>query len=167
MLHPSKNELAALFYKELTKHEEKNIINHVNECAECREYISTLKKVDKAMAILPEKYPSPHVFNNIMENISEAHLKPFQTGLTLSIKPVIQIGFSICAILTLIYFVQSKINLLPIWKYLEDWWLIEVFGSFGFVTLLFFCVGTFITLSLVPILYLDSQKSKYLHNVLY
>jgi len=58
----------------------------------------------------------------------------------------------------LIYFVQSQISVLPLWQSLAQSWVIQALGSFGFVALVFFGAGTFITLSLAPILYFDLNK---------
>jgi long-subunit acyl-CoA synthetase (AMP-forming) len=69
-----------------------------------------------------------------------------------------QIALALVLILISIYLVQIKISLLPFWHSLETWWFIQAFGSFGVVTILFFCIGTFITLALTPILFLKTKQ---------
>ena len=56
------------------------------------------------------------------------------------------------------FFIQTRITLLPIWKSIEDMWLVQIFGRFGITTILFFTISTFITLSLTPFLFNENRS---------
>jgi hypothetical protein len=56
--------------------------------------------------------------------------------------------------------------LLPIWESLEKIWIVETIGSFGVVTILFFLVGSFVTLTLAPILLFDNESDISFKHVL-
>ena len=77
----------------------------------------------------------------------------------MSALPFFRIGFVMIFILSLIYFIQDRISMQPFWQSMQEIWVIQTVGSFGFVAFLFLCAGTFITLALAPILYFDVNKN--------
>jgi hypothetical protein len=158
MNHENKNQLLTLFYHEGTEREEKKIASHVRACESCQEYLKIVKQTDELLNQWRDEQPLPQTLDLILANVSSTELKPIQARQVFSATPILQIAFSLGIILTLLYFVQSKISLLPIWHSLERWWLVQAIGSFGVVTILFFCIGTFITLSLTPILVFKTNK---------
>jgi hypothetical protein len=161
MQHPNKNDLLSIYYNEEIKPGAKEIIlSHVDTCQTCQNYIKMLHRVEDALTSWQDEKPLPQALDNIMENISVAQTKPVQSRQFIPIMPILQIAFSICFILALIYIIQSKIILSPIWQTLEKLWIVEALGSFGFVLFVFFCIGTFFTLSLTPIILFDSHKIK-------
>ncbi len=117
-----------------------------------------LNRMGATLDKLPEERPLPNTFEKIMENIPVKQPRTVFARPTISAAPFFKIAFSMVFIVLLIYFVQSKISLLPIWDSLQKFWLIEAIGSFGLMMLIFFIVGTFITLSLAPILYFDINR---------
>ena len=117
-----------------------------------------LNRMGATLDKLPEERPLPNTFEKIMENIPVKQPRTVFARPTISAAPFFKIAFSMVFIVLLIYFVQSKISLLPIWDSLQKFWLIDAIGSFGLMMLLFFIVGTFITLSLAPILYFDINR---------
>lgn len=158
MNHENKNLLLTLYYHEGTEREEKKIEAHVRSCESCQEYLKIMKQTDELLNQWHDEQPLPQTLDLILSSISSTELKPIQASPAISAKPILQIAFSLGIILTLLFFAQSKISLLPIWQSLERWWLVQAIGSFGVVTILFFCIGTFITLSLTPILVFKSNK---------
>jgi hypothetical protein len=159
MQHPNKNDLLSIYYNEKIKPGDKEtILSHVDTCQTCQNYIKTLHRVEDMLTIWQDEKPVPQVLDKIMENISATQTKPVQSRQFISIMPILQIAFSICFILALLYIIQSKIVLSPIWQTINQFWFVETFGSFGVTMISFFILGTFITLSLTPILLFDSQK---------
>jgi len=159
-LHPNKNKLLDLFYNEIISRGKADVLSHVDSCPSCQDYVKTLHSVNETLTSWQDEKPLPQTFAIILDNISQAPVKPVVQRQSIPVTPILQIAFSICLILALIYIIQSKIVLLPVWETVQNMWFVETFGSFGFVLLLFFCVGTFITLSLTPIILFDSQKIK-------
>jgi hypothetical protein len=158
MDHPNKNEILALFYQEATERDKKKLMPHIQQCESCREYLNTLNQTEQWLNKLPDETPLPATFDMIMENISPIKMRPIEVRPAFSIKPIMQIAFALALILISIYMVQLKISLLPFWQSLKGWWLVQAFGSFGVVTILFFCIGTFITLALTPILFFKTKQ---------
>lgn len=160
MQHPNKNDLLSIYYKEEINAEEKErLLSHVDSCQTCHDYIKSLHRVEEVLNVWQEEKPSPQILDNIMENISSVQTKPVRSRQFIPIMPIFQIAFSICFILSLIYIIQSKMIVSPIWQTLEKIWIVEALGSFGFVLFMFFCVGTFFTLSLTPIMVLEIKKT--------
>ena len=117
-----------------------------------------LNRMGTTLDKLPEERPLSNTFERIMENIPVKQPRTAFARPTISAAPFFKIAFSMVFIVLLIYFVQSKISLLPIWDSLQKFWLVDAIGSFGLMMLIFFIVGTFITLSLAPILYFDINR---------
>ncbi len=163
MKHPNKNLLITFYYQEGTAKEQKKVSSHIKSCDECQEYIETLKSIGNALTSLPDEQPSSTVFNNLIAEISIEKLRPARQPQSLLLKPILKIAFSLISILAAIYLIQSKISLLPIWQQFSQYWLVQTIGSFGVVLILFFCICTFITLSLAPILIMENKKINRLH----
>ena len=157
----NKNSLLKLFYKEASPQEESELQKHLTTCKECQKYMQFLNRMGATLDKLPEERPLPNTFEKIMENIPVKQPRTVFARPTISAAPFFKIAFSMVFIVLLIYFVQSKISLLPIWDSLQKFWLIDAIGSFGLMMLIFFIVGTFITLSLAPILYFDINRKAF------
>ncbi len=154
----NKNSLLKLFYREASPQEESELRKHLTTCKECQNYMQFLNRMGATLDKLPEERPLPNTFEKIMENIPVKQPRTVFARPTISAAPFFKIAFSMVFIVLLIYFVQSKISLLPIWDSLQKFWLVDAIGSFGLMMLIFFIVGTFITLSLAPILYFDINR---------
>lgn len=157
MFHENKDTLLALFYHEVTLPEAQKIREHLADCEDCRKYMHLLNQMDSALNQWPEANPLPDTFDRILATIPErwhaSHVRP-----AVSARPIFNIAFAMVAILLLIYFVQSRMSQLPFWPAFEQNWLVQTLGSYGFVALVFFGLGAFITLALAPILYFDLNK---------
>ena len=164
MQHPNKNRLLEYFYNEVTEHELLKIREHLHSCSVCEEYLKTLEQTTVSLNQLPDQSPQGNTFDLIQKEISIAPQKLTQKRQLFSALTFFQIALSIHFILAMIYFVQSKLSLLPIWESLEKLWFFETVGSFGVVLVLFFCIGSFITLSIAPILLFDSEKTNHFKN---
>jgi hypothetical protein len=156
--HPNKNEILALFYYEATERDTKKLTSHIQQCESCREYIENLNRIGNALSELPDEQPSSQIFENIIAEISVEKLRPARQPQFFLLKPILKIAVSLIMILSIIYLIQCKISLLPIWQSLSQYWLVQAIGSFGVVLILFFCIGTFVALSLAPILIMEKTK---------
>ena len=154
----NKNALLSLFYREVSPQEEQNLRHHLASCEDCRGYMKQLQQMDSTLNHWQDERPLPQTFDTILKTIPAAQPQFIHARPVISAKPIFNIVFALVSILLFIYFVQSKISMLPVWQSLEKFWVIQTIGSFGFVALAFFGIGTFIALSLAPILYFDLNK---------
>jgi hypothetical protein len=154
----NKNALLSLFYREVSPQEEQKLRHHLASCEDCRQYMNHLHQMGSALSHWQDERPSPKTFDKILEKIPAAQPQFIHARPVISARPIFNIAFALISILLLIYFVQSKISMLPAWQSLEQFWVIQTIGSFGFVALAFFGIGIFIALSLAPILYFDLNK---------
>lgn len=162
MPHENKDTLLSLFYQELPSLEEQKIREHLAGCADCREYMRVLNRMNVSLSQWPETKPAADTFERILANIPPERLQASFVKPAVPARPIFNIAFAMFSILLLIYFVQSKVSMLPLWESLSQYWIVQTLGSFGFVALAFLSIGTFITLALAPILYFDLNK-KTLH----
>ncbi|MCU0644834.1 MAG: hypothetical protein MUC94_11295 [bacterium] len=158
MDHHNKNNILALFYQETTGQNQQKFMQHIQQCESCQEYLDTLKKTESLLNEWTDEIPLTDSFDAIMQNISPIAIRPKQLPPDFSFRPIIHIAFALAFIVISIYLAQTKISLLPFWQSLKDWWLVQAFGGFGIVIILFFCIGTFITLALTPILFLKTRQ---------
>lgn len=154
----NKNALLGLFYREASPEEEQKLRRHLASCEDCREYMKNLQQMDSMFSHWQDERPLPETFDRVLEKIPAAQPQFIHARPVISARPIFNIVFALVSILLFIYFVQSKISMLPAWQSLEKFWVIQAIGSFGFVALAFFGIGTFIALSLAPILYFDLNK---------
>jgi hypothetical protein len=158
MPHENKDTLLALFYQEVSPPEEQRMRAHLAACADCREYMQVLSRIEYALNQWPEAQPTPNTFDRILANIPAKQAREIYVRPAVAARPMFNIAFAMMSILLLVYFVQSQLSALPLWPSLEKLWIVQTLGSFGFVALAFLGIGSFITLSLAPILYFDLNK---------
>lgn len=159
MIHPNKNILITFYYQEGTARELKKVSSHIDTCDDCQDYFQTLDKIGNTFVQLADELPSSHSFENIVTKISVEKRKTVHQTQQFLLKPVLTMALSLIIILTGLYLIQSKISLLPIWQSLSQYWIIQAIGSFGTILILFFCICSFITLSLAPILILEKTSN--------
>lgn len=158
MPHENKDELLRLFYQEVSPLEEQNLRQHLAACENCREYMRFLNQMYSTLSHWQDEQPLAGTFDRILANIPAAQPKAIYVRPAVSARPIFAIAFALAFMVLLIYFVQSRVSLLPFWASWSQHWLVQALGNFGFVALAFFALGTFITLSLAPILYFDLNK---------
>jgi predicted anti-sigma-YlaC factor YlaD len=158
MPHKNEDALLSLFYGEVSQTEEQHLRQHLASCEDCREFMKLLQRMNKALNRWPEERPLPDTCDRILAAIPPEQPRRRLVRTTISPLPIFNIAFAMLFMLLLIYFAQSRISLLPIWHSLAQYWIFQALGSFGFVALIFFGIGSFITLSLAPILYFDLNK---------
>ena len=158
MVHENKNRLLDLYFKEGTKWGNKRTRNHVQKCLECNDYLKDLEETDIVLRKWGDEPPNPHTMEMICDIIPDRKGKESPSKCELPLSPFIHIFVPIVFIILFIFFIQTRITLLPIWKSIEDMWLVQIFGRFGITTILFFTISTFITLSLTPFLFNENRS---------
>lgn len=159
----NKNKIVEYYYNECSDNERKEIFTHLAECNDCSEYLETIKSCEKKLNIVKAETPSEHILSNILLEVEESATVKVKPRELFSIVPILQILFGLMFILTVVYIINSKISLLPIWQKVESLWFIQTFGTIGVAVLLVLCVGVFITFSIAPILLFESEAKKNLN----
>lgn len=161
MCNINKNLLLDLYFHEASGKEEQKIRKHVQQCSECREYLLTLEQTHQSLHQWQDQSPLPNTLDLIMGKIPEPKAKPASANLARAAAPFIKIVFSILAVLVVLVFLHNQVTHFSFWETLQEWWFVKLFGSFGVTAVLFFLLGTFITLALSPVLILESKSRKY------
>jgi len=158
MPHENKDELLRLFYREAAPPEEQKARQHFAACEDCREYMRFLTQMNSTLNRWQDEKPLPETFDRILAGIPPERPQAIHAWPAVSARPIFTIAFALVFIVLLIYFVQSRISMFPFWTSWSQHWIIQTLGSFGFVAVAFLALGTFITLSLAPILYFELNK---------
>lgn len=158
MEHPNKNRLLEYFYRESNEQNFRKTRDHIQTCVSCREHLSGLKVTTEALNIIPDQKPERNTFDLVLKKITASPRQSLQKRPENSAIPYFQIAAAIPFILAVLYFIHSKLIATTFWLSLEELWIVQTLGSFGLVAVVFFCVGSFLTLSLAPILLFDSEK---------
>ncbi len=161
MCNFNKNLLLDLYFQEISSKEEQKIKKHVEQCSQCRDYLSALEQTNQTLNQWQDQSPLPDTLDLVMEKIPGTLPKPASAKLTLAAAPFIKIVFSIIAVLVVLVFLNQQVTHFTSWETIQDWWFVKLFGSIGVTAVLFFLLGAFITLALSPVLILETQSRKY------
>jgi predicted anti-sigma-YlaC factor YlaD len=156
--HENKNPILNLYFHEGTRREERRIENHLRQCSDCRGYLESLENIDRMLTVWKDESPHPDTFQNILKRLPSRIPAARSVRTAVSFIPIIEIAAALIVILTGLYGLQSLFHRLPVWKVLEQNWIIQSLGSFGVTIALFFASGTFVTFCLAPILLLESRR---------
>ncbi len=154
MIHENKNHLLDLYFNEAKTGEKEEIIHHISSCKECRDYVKTLKKIDTALHKWNDEKPAADVLDRMMNIISESSSRPIPEESKISILHIIEIPLAVLSLICGLYLLNLKIAESPLWKLLTHFWPAQSLGSFGVTIIAFFLIGSFITLSIAPVLIL-------------
>jgi len=160
MSHPNKNELAAFFYKEISIQRGKAVQRHLLTCPECRYYVAVLSRTAELLTSLPVESPAANSFEKIMSSIPKNRPQPSRVKSIIPVWPIFEFTIAIIMIIASIILFQNRLTETVIWNTLQQTWVIKTIGSYGFTAVIFFSIGSFITLALAPILYFESLKIK-------
>ncbi|MGE5499626.1 MAG: hypothetical protein ACM3Q2_16225 [Syntrophothermus sp.] len=158
MDHENKNHLLDLFFLEGKETEYSELKEHVAGCENCREYLCSLQQTMNMLSRLEDEEPGKNVFNNILSDISPSVPIPSNRKKVLGLMPVLQIVFGEMFLFALIYFIKLQITIMPFWKSIENNWIIQSIGSIGVSVIIVLAAGSFIALSLAPVLLFESEK---------
>lgn len=161
MCDMNKNHLLTLYFHEGTKREERKIQMHVNQCKECRDYLLTLDSTNQTLHQWQDESPLANTWDLILAEIPGKKPVPALEKPTVPIRPILKIILSIGLLLVIVYFIHDKISILPFLQTVLESWPGRFLGSFGVTTVLVSLLGILATLSLVPVIILESQSKKY------
>ena len=156
----NKNHVLDLYFMEGTDDEIKEAREHLETCESCREYFTEIKDSMNILDNLEDEEPDVKVFDNLLSKVSDSVPKPAKQNSGIQVIPILQIAFGQIFLFAVIYILNLKISLSSFWSQIRDYWLIQYIGSVGIAILIVLCVGSFITLSLAPILLFESKDKK-------
>lgn len=154
----NKNHLLDLYFLEGKESEYSELKQHITECENCRKYLGTLQQTMNLLSELEDEEPGKELFDNILSGISPSPPQPAARKKEVGIIPVLQIVFGEIFLFAIIYFIKLQITVIPIWKSIEKYWIIQSIGSIGVSVILVLAAGSFIALSLAPVLLFESEK---------
>jgi hypothetical protein len=154
----NKNHLLDLYFHEGKEDEHSQMKEHIAECDDCRENLDLLDKTMKMLSKLEDEEPSKDLFDNILSEVSLSVPKPAKKRTGIEIIPILQIACGEIFLFTLIYFIKIRLTSMPFWNALEKCWIVQSIGSAGVSVIVVLIVGSFITLSLAPVLLWESNK---------
>lgn len=166
MRHPNKNKLLEFYFYEASEPEMQEMRTHINSCASCQNDVQMISKTTEVLTLLPVEIPESETLDLILKEIKPVKHKPIRDKQFSSAFPYFQIAFAIPFILAVIYFFQNQLSISTIWLTLQNFWLIKTVGSFGFVAILFFLLGSFFTLTIAPMLLFNSEKNIHFKQIM-
>jgi predicted anti-sigma-YlaC factor YlaD len=158
--HENRNPILNLYFHEGTSGEERRTARHIRSCPQCRDYQETLARVDGLLSAWEDEIPAPDTLEQVLNRLPSERPKAKPARASISFVPIFEIAAVLVMILAGLFGLQSLIYRLPLWKVLEQNWIVQSLGSFGVTVILFFVLGTFITLCLAPVLLLETRKNK-------
>jgi anti-sigma factor RsiW len=154
--HPSPTELLELHFDELRGARRHRIATHVSECPRCRETVESLEWVQRSLATLPEEAPPEDGLARVMERIAHSR-RPARTRAGWLAPVAASLG-GVGAGVGVIYAAGARLLTLPMVAEMPLLEPVKALSSFGLATLVFFSVGSFVTLALAPVLMMESQS---------
>lgn len=162
--HENKNPILDLYFHEGTHGEERRTERHVRHCPQCRDYQETLARVDGFLTTWADEAPASDTLEHILQRLPAERPMLKSDRTRISFLPILEIAAVLVMILAGLYGLQSLLHRLPLWKVLEQNWVVQSLGSFGVTVILFFVLGTFITLCLSPVLLMEAPKKRVVHQ---
>lgn len=156
----NKHNLLDLYFLEGNENRHSDTKQHLEECEKCREYISSIKQTMAVLDKIDEEKPSPKVFENILAEVSVSVPQPVKRKPGVQLVPILQIAFGEIFLFAIIYFLKIQLTNAPIWKSIQNHWLIQSIGGVGLSVIIVLLVGSFITLSIAPVLLFESESRK-------
>ena len=167
MQHPDRDKLIEFYYREANDLEAKRVFKHLQGCNECLEYLNTLEHVSGQLDHFNNQAPLEDTFDLIMKDIEVIPLKMIPEKQEFSVLQFIRVIVFIPFILAALYFCQSRLTLMPFWEIIQEYRIIQILGSYGLVAVVFFILGSFVTLFIAPILLMDSERIKEMFKQIY
>ncbi|MFH1194982.1 MAG: hypothetical protein V1720_04680 [bacterium] len=156
----NKNNVLDLYFREGSESQRNATREHIEKCVVCQKYFAELKQTMGALDKLDDDQPSVKVFENIMADVSTSVPKPVKQKAGMPVVPILQIAFGQIFLFAVIYILNLKLTLAPFWNAIRDNWFVKSFGGYGIAVIIVLCIGSFISLSLAPILLFESKGKK-------
>lgn len=156
--HPTPADLLDLHFGEAEGARRARIASHVKECPGCYETLADLEWVESSLAAVPEEEPPANGLERVMERVArERRAAPRPNGWLI---PMAASLAGVAAGAAAIYAAGARIlasvpaSPTPL---LEP---ARVVSGFGLAALVFFGIGSFVTLALAPVLMMELQSHK-------
>ena len=160
MCDHNKNDILDYYYNLDDQKKRIKIKKQINECEGCKSYLNLLVSTGENLDQIENSLPLENTFDLIEQKINEIpQVAPAAKKSSESI-PVLKIAVTIIFVLLGLYFLQNQMEFLTFWEKIETSWLVKTFGKYSFIFILFFAIGSLITLAFAPILYMQSNKGK-------
>ena len=156
----NKNHLLDLYFLEGSEHKLDGLRRHLETCESCRDYYASIKNTMAALDKLGEEEPAEGVFDKILIEVSKSTPVPLRQKARASILPILQLAIGPIFLFGIIYFLNLKLPLLPFWEKISDYWMVQTIGTLGISTIIVLCIGTFLTLSFLPVLVFESRDRR-------
>ena len=154
----NRNRLLALHYHEGDAGSEALTRVHVEGCAECREYLATLERVEGTLRGWIDEAPPADVWEGVQARVArEPRRQPVPLPLP-GAAALLALLPAMAACLALVRLVASQLAALPFWPWLSQWPGVGFIGSSGLAVLLLLLLGGLGSLALAPPLLLESRK---------
>lgn len=155
----NKNNLLDIYYNEGNEHKCSQTREHAANCKECMAYLSTLERTMSMLDKLEEKEPPEYLFNNILSDISGSTSAAVVRKSGISAIPILQILLGQMLLLALVYLCKILVPFKVLGEISNNSWLLQSLGSTGISVILVMAAGSFVTLALAPVLFLESKKN--------
>jgi hypothetical protein len=153
--HPSPTDLLDLHFGEAEGRRRARIASHAEECPRCRETLSDLEWVESSLAALPEKEPPAGGLERVLGRV--AGERPAAARPNGWMIPVAASLAGVGAGVGIIYAAGARLLTLPMVAEMQLLEPVKALSSFGLAALIFFGIGSFVTLALAPVLMIESQ----------
>jgi hypothetical protein len=156
----NKNYLIDLYFLDGNKHRLKAIRKHLETCDGCRDYYASIKNTMDILDKLEEEKPAESVFDKVLIEVSGSAPELVRQKMPVSLFPILKIALGQIFLFGIIYILNLKLPFFPVWGKISDYWLVQTIGSIGISIIIVLCIGTFLTLSFAPILFLESKDKR-------
>ena len=153
MIHENRNMLLAFYNGELSTRQYQKTAEHIKTCPSCRKSLNALREVEVHLQVWPDESPLPDTFSTILAGLPSENPSLIRKTAPVPARAIFEIALAVFALLGLILLLRSRLELLPLWEPLQEFWLVQAIGSFGVALLLITIVGSFVSLAMAPILY--------------
>ncbi len=154
------NRLLDLYFSEASELELSEIREHVAGCDNCRAYMTSIKETLKTLDQLENEVPSERILNKILAEALEPRNKPDYYKLGIKRISILKIVACQIFLLPLIYLLKILLTQFHFWSSIQNNSLVLLFGNNGITFIIFLIAGSFITLSIAPMLLLQSYEKK-------
>jgi anti-sigma factor RsiW len=154
--HPHPNELLACALAEAGDNERRRIEEHVRACEACRAYVTLIEDTTSALADWPEEEPPADGLDRVLARVRSA--RPAGAWRDEWLRPVLASLAGVVLGSLVIYAAGAQILALPSVAQAPLFGPVKAFSGFGLAALVFFGIGSWVTLALAPMLILESQS---------
>jgi len=155
-VHPHPNDLLAFQGGEASGAEQRRIEEHVSACGECRAYVTLLEETASSLDDWPEEDPPAGGLERVMAKVRSA--QPAHPRRSDWLWPVLASLLGVMAGSLVIYATGAQLLRLPAVVQSPLLAPVAAFSGFGLAALVFFGIGSVVTLALAPMLLLEMQS---------